>query len=298
MFTKMNITLIVVLVYLTTQASMFSIKEVAETSTIVWPEPSFHGLIPIPRVANSDIFYWWFPSRNDRAKDPLILWLTGGPGCSAELALFVENGPYKLSKDAKTILKNEYSWNTNANLLYVDQPLGVGYSERKKVKEEVGLDTSENQVREDMFYFLQEFVKLYPEFKGRDFYITGESFAGHYIPQVGNYMFKNQKDIDLQLKGLAIGNGFVNPSVQYKGYADFAYRHDLIGILQLEDYTKAFDHCQRMMKDQIPGGYLICYSLADRLASNDLGEPLFNQYDVTKASLGKLGYDFSNISHF
>ena len=67
-----------------------------------------------------DIFYWWFESRNSPKDDPLVLWLTGGPGCSSEIALFYENGPYGFNEDNVTLHSNPYSWNTNANLLFVD----------------------------------------------------------------------------------------------------------------------------------------------------------------------------------
>ena len=48
-----------------------------------------------------------------------MIWLTGGPGCSGEIALLWENGPYKLDKDSN-IHKNIYSWNNFANLLFLD----------------------------------------------------------------------------------------------------------------------------------------------------------------------------------
>jgi len=53
--------------------------------------------------------------------------LTGGPGCSSVLALFTENGPFNVT-DNLTLVTNPYSWNTNSNLLFVDQPVGTGYS--------------------------------------------------------------------------------------------------------------------------------------------------------------------------
>ena len=58
---------------------------------------------------------------------PVVLWLTGGPGCSSEVALLYENGPFRLNEQ-KQIERNPYSWNNFANLLYVDQPIGTGFS--------------------------------------------------------------------------------------------------------------------------------------------------------------------------
>ena len=96
-------------------------------------ETWYSGLVQIDRNAttnafNDDIFYWWFESRDNATADPLVLWLTGGPGCASEIALFYENGPYKFNDDGKTLRGNPASWNDHANLLYVDQPIGTGFS--------------------------------------------------------------------------------------------------------------------------------------------------------------------------
>lgn len=89
-----------------------------------FPENQLHGLIPIDKDA--DMFYWLFPSRQNPDKDPLLIWLTGGPGCSSELAVFYENGPMRLENGQA--VKNDISWNNKANLLYLDNPIGTGFS--------------------------------------------------------------------------------------------------------------------------------------------------------------------------
>jgi cathepsin A (carboxypeptidase C) len=66
-----------------------------------------------------DLFFWLFKSRNDINNDPLVVWLTGGPGCSSEVAIFGENGPFSV-KDDLSLKRNDFSWNNNANVLYVD----------------------------------------------------------------------------------------------------------------------------------------------------------------------------------
>lgn len=76
-------------------------------------ETWYSGLIDIDHTDNQadDIFYWWFESRTDVSNDPLVLWLTGGPGCASEIALFYENGPYQFEADGKTLKMNPHSWN-------------------------------------------------------------------------------------------------------------------------------------------------------------------------------------------
>ena len=95
---------------------------------------------------NKEYFYWMFESRRAPSSDPLLLWLTGGPGCSSELALFAENGPCKVNKVGDDATLNPNSWNTQANLLYIDQPPGTGFSTGK-------YDNNETQVAEDTLSF-------------------------------------------------------------------------------------------------------------------------------------------------
>lgn len=150
------------------------------------------------------------------------MWLTGGPGCASELAIFFENGPYQINDDL-TLKKNEYAWNNHANMLYVDQPVGTGFS-KAKITDYV---KNETEIAEDFYLFMTKFVETYPEFKGRPLYITGESYAGHYIPSISAYIHK-QQNADLNLQGFAIGNGWTDPLLQYPQYAQFMYENKKI----------------------------------------------------------------------
>uniref|UniRef100_A0A6B2LTZ3 Peptidase S10 serine carboxypeptidase n=1 Tax=Arcella intermedia TaxID=1963864 RepID=A0A6B2LTZ3_9EUKA len=72
------------------------------------------------------MFYWFYGSKSNNTTDPLVIWLNGGPGASSMLGCFIENGPYRINLDGKTISSNPYGWNQNANLLFIDQPVGTG----------------------------------------------------------------------------------------------------------------------------------------------------------------------------
>jgi len=168
---------------------------------------------------NNKYFYWFFESRNNSSNDPFIMWLTGGPGCSSQLALLVENGPCQVIDRGRDTKINPYSWNSNSNIMWVDQPPGTGFSTGKDV-------TTETEIQQDMWAFLQNFIKQYPQYFKNGFYIIGESYGGHYVPNVMNYIYKQNKagsGTYIPLKGFGIGNGLTDPYIQFEYYATMAY---------------------------------------------------------------------------
>ena len=175
------------------------------------------GYFELNRTSAAEMFYFYFRSRHDSASAPVVLWMTGGPGCSSELALFAENGPYVVNAfdDGETLSINEHGWDVVSNLIYVDQPIGTGFSYSTDPRDDVH---DEKRVAEDVLSFLSEFSDAHPELKGRDFFITGESYAGHYVPAVSYAVFEAQQRGQgpaFILKGLAIGNGLTEPEIQY-----------------------------------------------------------------------------------
>jgi cathepsin A (carboxypeptidase C) len=109
------------------------------------------GYYKVEGSKNLNYFYWFFESRSDPTNDPVIIWLTGGPGCSSILALFAENGPCSVNADGTSTIPNPFSWNSNANIMWVDQPAGVGFSYGDKSD----YDSNEAEVADDLYHFLQ-----------------------------------------------------------------------------------------------------------------------------------------------
>lgn len=159
-------------------------------------------------------FFWLFESKSNPTTDPLLMWLSGGPGCSSQLALLVENGPCTV-KNGRTRI-NPYSWHQNANVMWVDQPAGVGFSTGLGTHDEAG-------VARNMHVFLQNFYKSFPQYLQNKFYIFGESYAGHYVPAIAHKIWVENKHDGFQmpLAGIGIGNGLTNPEEQYKWYPKF-----------------------------------------------------------------------------
>jgi len=164
-------------------------------------------------------FFWLFESKSDPVNDPLLMWLSGGPGCSSQLALFKENGPCTITADGSATTINPYSWHQKSNVMWVDQPAGVGFS--------TGLGThDEKGVASNMYTFLQNFFKQLPQYQNTPFYIFGESYAGHYVPAISHRIWeanKNGEGLKIPMKGIAIGNGLTNPEIQYQHYAEMGH---------------------------------------------------------------------------
>ncbi|KAK6525356.1 hypothetical protein TWF694_005495 [Orbilia ellipsospora] len=161
------------------------------------------------------LFYWFFESRSNPSKDPVILWLNGGPGASSMYGLFLEMGPSKFPKTGGGAKPeyNKYSWNSNANILFVDQPVNTGFSYS-------GTPASDSAAAgKDIAALLALFFEQFPQYAKLDFHLAGESYAGHYVPQYATEILSRKQ---VNLKSIMIGNGMSDPLIQYKYYAPMA----------------------------------------------------------------------------
>lgn len=137
---------------------------------------------------------------------------------------------------------------------------------------------NEFDLAEDFYIFLHNFMVKYPKFRGREIFITGESYAGHYIPVIARTLQLKQ-DAWINLAGLAIGNGWVDPFYQYLKYPDFAYDQQLITLGHKYVVKLGYGICQFFLVFHIPilTG-LICNMVGITVVSPGL--PAFNVYDV------------------
>ena len=264
-------------------------------------------------------------TNNNNNKVPVVLWMTGGPGCSSELAAFAENGPFEVvenenaaEEDRYVLKETQYGWDTVGHLLYVDQPVNTGFSFTSDSSDEA---RDEETVSNDMFEFLQDFFLSRPELADNPLFITGESYAGHYVPAVAHRAFvaskKDEGSVNLNLKGFAIGNGLTDPEVQYAAYAKYsvgigivsAEQGDMVNAKYLETCEKKAKKCNNKSKRysnatlsrKCVEAVEYCQNIPNDLlqiaAENKGGKPI-NVYDVRKECVGDLCYDFSPIGKF
>ncbi|ORX51196.1 peptidase S10, serine carboxypeptidase [Hesseltinella vesiculosa] len=209
---------------------------------------------------NKHFFFWFFESRNKPKEDPLTLWLNGGPGCSSLTGLFMELGPCTVNKAGDNTILNPQSWNSNSSLLFLDQPLNVGYSYGD------GGATNTIDAAKHVYAFLQLFFNEFSQYADLDFHVSGESYAGHYIPRIGTEINKNNKGKfqnlrmsqfsdtlkPINLKSLLIGNGLTDPLTQYKYYAKMACENPYKPVLDkatCRNMEAQFPACARLIEN-------------------------------------------------
>ncbi|KAK1390341.1 Carboxypeptidase [Heracleum sosnowskyi] len=190
----------------------------------------FSGYITVNQDHGRALFYWFFQAQSQPSKKPLLLWLNGGPGCSSiGYGAAVELGPLRVNKNGGLDF-NPHSWNKEANLLFVESPVGVGFSYTNTSSDLEILD--DQFVAEDTYNFLVNWLQRHPQWRTHDFFISGESYAGHYVPQLAELIYDRNKDTSkhpyINLKGFIVGNPETDDSYDYKGILEYAWSHSII----------------------------------------------------------------------
>jgi carboxypeptidase C (cathepsin A) len=242
----------------------------------------YSGTILSNATYGTELFYWFFESQNDPSTDPLVLWMTGGPGCSSELAIFYENGPFYLDDDGfggVMVGLNPYSWNLNSNIIFIDQPGGTGFSTPGS---RAGYVHNEKEMAIDMYNFLQGWLKTFPQYIGRPFFIFGESYAGHYVPSVGYAITIGNQDrtnIYIPLQSISVGNGMTSPIYQYGSYGPFSAGHAMIDKELFDQVQDQYAKCEQVLETGDGNPTAACNSILTMI-SNAAGP--VNEYDVTQ----------------
>ncbi|KAH9821652.1 putative carboxypeptidase C [Melampsora americana] len=179
------------------------------------------------------LFFWFFESRNSPESDPLVLWLNGGPGCSSSTGLLFELGPCNVANGGEDTKSNPHSWNNNANIIFLDQPVKVGYS---YTDEDDSINNSLDAAK-DVYGFLQLFYNQFPKYSKLEFSLAAESYGGTYAPNIASILFKmnlelkhsiqthtllSTKRVHIPLTTVLIGNGLTDPLVQFASVPDYA----------------------------------------------------------------------------
>ncbi|PPQ84535.1 hypothetical protein CVT25_007605, partial [Psilocybe cyanescens] len=244
------------------------------------------------------LFFYFFESRNDPDKDDVIFWTNGGPGCSSSLGLFMELGPCRVS-DANGTKFHPESWNSNANIFFVDQPIGVGFSYADYGE----VVSTTEEAAKDIAAFVVIFFENFSKFKGRAFHMAGESYGGRYIPVFAAEVYDQNKKLEqagmtpINLTSIMIGNGITDFYTMIPSYYDMACTPASVApILDISTCTRmkqTIPRCKKWLKascvDQLDA---ISCEAANTFCSQELSVPFFasnkNPYDISRDCEGEI----------
>ncbi|KAH9045770.1 alpha/beta-hydrolase [Lactarius pseudohatsudake] len=216
--------------------------------------PSWAGLIPISAAPDESrkLFFWFFPPGPEGSLDDLIFWTNGGPGCSSLQGLLKENGPFLWGSGQAHPTRNEYSWTNLSSVLYVEQPVGTGYSQGEPDAK------NEYDVAAQLVGFLRQFLEIFSELKGKKFYLSGESYAGMYIPYIANFIFENttRSTLDLDLQGFWMNDAVLGwhvvqseiPAVDFVHKYENVFAFDQTFLAQLDSIAATCNYSDYMTK--------------------------------------------------
>ncbi|KAL7633477.1 UNVERIFIED_CONTAM: hypothetical protein RMT77_016010 [Armadillidium vulgare] len=169
--------------------------------------------------------HYWFTESSRPEETPLILWLNGGPGCSSLDGLLSENGPFHLTEGGASLYENPYAWNNVGNVIYLESPACVGFS----YSDDGSCRVTDEGVAEMNYRAIQSFYEKFPEYRDREFFITGESYAGVYIPTLSVRIVEGNDTFPINFGGFAIGNGLLSYENNDNSMMFFARYHALLG---------------------------------------------------------------------
>ncbi|WVO23595.1 uncharacterized protein IAS62_004950 [Cryptococcus decagattii] len=250
-------------------------------STTGWCDPdvkSYSGFLDVGYGKN--LFFYFFESRSDPSEDPVVMWINGGPGCSSSLVNDTERNPY--------------AWNEKANVFFLDEPIGVGFSHADN-GQTVGT-TEEAAI--DVQAFISIFFETFKEFEGRAFHMAGESYGGRYLPVFASAVVDGNKQLikegksPINLNSVMIGNGVTDYFTTTESYFPFqcTLHGDLTEPVQsignCVAMAEAVPKCHKLAKKGCleTHDYTTC-SMAINYCEQVLGETFLsvgvNPYDVT-----------------
>jgi len=258
------------------------------------PSKHYSGYLPVGKDGTKFLHYWFIESENDPTTDPVTLWLNGGPGSSSLIGLFTENGQIATNDNSLNgtgtpkLFYNQYSWQQVSSTIYLESPAGVGFSYclQAGTNKTVECTNTDDSTASDSYDFLVNFFNAYPEYVKNEFYITGESYAGIYIPMLTQQIMNN-KPTNINLKGLAIGDGCWGNTVGTCAFssgdamrisANFYHGHALFSEVlwatiesSCGDFSKISAQCEQALAQMnVEIGSFDVYNIYDECGVDDL----------------------------
>ncbi|CAL8089211.1 unnamed protein product [Orchesella dallaii] len=274
------------------KAGEISMAQEAALVVEFFPVISYSGYITVNEEYNSNIFFWFFPSVNgsDLNNDkPLILWHDGGPGITGFFSIFGQNGPFLGGADGINYTSNPFSWHSEYNMIYIDNPVEVGYS---FTDNEDGYVRGPEEAARDIHSFITQLLNMFPNYRRNAFYSAGVSYGATYAIATADYIHAQNHapgtEIYVNLTGVILDSPFIDAQTQAK-YADSLFYAGLISenakeylrtkedmfkdLINQENYLEAFSAWVQLTQIEVLNltGYGALYNIyQDQLKTIDM----------------------------
>ncbi|KAF4677739.1 hypothetical protein FOL47_010960 [Perkinsus chesapeaki] len=226
-------------------------------------------------------FFMFFEARQSPETAPMVVWINGGPGFSSLAGMVLENGPCRLVDNGKKTTLNPYSWTTEANGIWIDQPAATGFSTGHLIN-------STAKAGQLLSEFLHAFFGKYPQYN-RKVFMAGESYAGKFIPEAVLRMKADERsgaEPAIDIRGIAIGNGYFNSDRVWRSYPRMAYESGTaprrVSTAQYESMKKVAEECVKETPSCL-SGHSGCQALYDKCAKgliNPISDGNWSIYDL------------------
>jgi len=245
-----------------------------------WGEPHFGmfaGYVTVDQDAGRALYYIMAEAMEEPSTAPVFLWLNGGPGCSSIGGGFLsELGPYFPRRKQGKLQSNPNSWNRRATVIFLESPAFVGFSYSNTSTDSA---VGDERTAQDAYEFLLNFMERFPSLKDRALWLSGESYGGHYVPNLAEAIVKGNKAgrrPALNLKGFIVGNAWTDPAIDNLGAIDFWHSHAIISTETAEGMRKYCDF-NTVLDEGAATNDTLCDYFVDR-STREMGN--INIYDI------------------
>lgn len=202
---------------------------------------AYSGYITVDNENKSHLFFLFVQAKENKQNAPLLLWTQGGPGLSALFGQFLQNGPVAFELPGN-FTKRSNTLHNEMNVIYLDVPVGAGFS--FTTDQLNGYSKSLEEIADHVVNFLEQFFKLFEEYKNRDLYLAGESYGGRYSVAIAHKLITETLQLSPNLKGVIGGNGFLGPVLDTADSSEFLYEASMLTEKGKQDFAAQF----QMMK--------------------------------------------------
>lgn len=206
------------------------------------PTTMFAGQIDYNTTYHKKLFYWFAECEQGHLAGvtPLVLWLNGGPGASSMTGFLTENiGPLTLQLNG-SLTRNYHAWTSFGHVIAFDNPVGAGFSSTRSG----GYVTSQKQMAQELHHALLTFLTIHPEYRQNPLWVSGESYAGHYVP---HFAWEVHLQNQINLAGIVLGNAMLRCELQYPAIAEFAYANGLVDKAGKEEAAGRLERCRSLI---------------------------------------------------